>query len=73
MRDASYEPLKGRKSNYRRLLLVLSNRLYGFFNQLNEETYDSVLIVDDRLYDRSWSKTVELLFRVWDHTATDAS
>lgn len=68
-KDAAYELLKGCKSNWRRLLLVLSARLYGFFNRLTDETRDSVLIVDDSPYDRSRSKMVELLSRVWDHSS----
>jgi hypothetical protein len=68
-KDAAYELLKGCTSNWRRLLLVLGARLYGFFNRLTNETRDSVLIVDDSPYDRSRSKAVELLSRVWDHSS----
>jgi hypothetical protein len=68
-KDAAYELLKGCKSNWRRLLLLLGTRLYGFFNRLTDETRDSVLIVDDSPYDRSRSKMVELLSRVWDHSS----
>ena len=67
-KDAAYEVLKGCKSNWRRLILLLGVRLYGFFNRLTDETRDSVLIVDDSPYDRSRSKAVELLSRVWDHS-----
>ncbi len=67
-KDAAYELLKGCTSNWRRLLLLLSTRLYGFFNRLTDETRESVLIVDDSPYDRSRSKMVELLSRVWDHS-----
>ena len=68
-KDAAYELLKRCTSNWRRLLLVLGARLYGFFNRLTNETRDSVLIVDDSPYDRSRSKMVELLSRVWDHSS----
>ena len=67
-KDAAYELLKGCTSNWRRLLLLLGARLYGFFNRLTDESRDSVLIVDDSPYDRSRSKMVELLSRVWDHS-----
>lgn len=67
-KDAAYELLKGCTFNWRRLLLLLSARLYGFFNRLTDETRESVLIVDDSPYDRSRSKMVELLSRVWDHS-----
>jgi hypothetical protein len=50
------------------LLLQLSQRLYNFFNQLTDENRESVLIVDDSPYDRSRSKLVELLSRVYDHS-----
>lgn len=67
-KDAAYELLKGCSSNWRRLLLLLGTRLYGCFNRLTDETRESVLIVDDSPYDRSRSKMVELLCRVWDHS-----
>jgi len=68
-KDAAYERLKGCTSNWRRLLLVLGSRLYGFFNRLTDESRESVLIVDDSPYDRSRSKMVELLSRVRDHSS----
>jgi len=68
-KDAAYELLKGCTSNWRRLLLIVGARLYGFFNRLTDETRDSVLIVDDSPYDRSRSKMVELLSRVWDRSS----
>ena len=68
-KDAAYDLLKGCTSNWRRLLLILGARLYGFFNRLTNEKRDSVLIVDDSPYDRSRSKMVELLSRVWDHSS----
>ena len=68
-KDAAYELLKGCRTNWRRLLLLLGARLYGFFKRLADEKRDSVLIVDDSPYDRSRSKMVELLSRVWDHSS----
>ena len=67
-KDAAYEVLKGSSSNWRRLLLTIGMKLYHFFNKLTDETRESVLIVDDSPYDRSRSKSVELLSRVWDHS-----
>jgi len=67
-KDAAYEVLKGSRSNWRRLLLIIGMKLYHFFNRLTDETRESVLIVDDSPYDRSRSKSVELLSRVWDHS-----
>ena len=67
-KDAAYELLKGCRSNWRRLLLTIGVRLYHFFNHLTDDKRESVLIVDDSPYDRSRSKSVELLSRVWDHS-----
>ncbi len=67
-KDAAYEVLKRCTSNWRRLILLLGVQLYGFFNRLTDETRESVLLVDDSPYDRSRSKAVELLSRVWDHS-----
>jgi len=67
-KDAAYEVLKGCKSNWRRLLLGIGVQLYNFLNRLTVEKRESVLIVDDSPYDRSRSKSVELLSRVWDHS-----
>jgi len=67
-KDAAYEILKGCTSNWRRMILRLGIRIYRFLNRLTDETRESVLIVDDSPYDRSRSKKVELLSRVWDHS-----
>ena len=67
-KDAAYEILKGCKSNWRKLLLLLGGQLYHFFDRLTDEERESVLIVDDSCYDRSRSKSVELLSKVWDHS-----
>lgn len=67
-KDAAYELLKGQTFNWRRLLLSLGLRLFGVFNRLTSDERESVLIIDDSPYDRSRSKRVELLARVWDHS-----
>lgn len=67
-KDAAYDLLKGSRSNWRRFLLILGVRLYRFFDRLTGDQRESVLIIDDSTYDRSRSKKVELLSRVWDHT-----
>jgi hypothetical protein len=66
-KDAAYELLKGTRYNWRRLLLDIGRRIFTFFNRLTDEKRESVLIVDDSLYDRSRSKAVEMLCRVHDH------
>ncbi|MCP3873786.1 MAG: transposase [Desulfobacteraceae bacterium] len=68
-KDAAYDVLKGCNSNWRKLLLGIGIKLYSFFNRLTDEERESVLIVDDSPYDRSRSKSVELLSRVWDHSS----
>ena len=67
-KDAAYELLKGTTYNWRRLLLSLGQRLHSFFNRLTDEKRETVLIIDDSPYDRSRSKLVELLSRVYDHS-----
>lgn len=67
-KDAAYDVLKGCRSNWRRLLMDIGIKIYGFLNRLTDEERESVLIVDDSPYDRSRSKSVELLSRVWDHS-----
>jgi hypothetical protein len=67
-KDAAYELLKGQTYNWRRLLLALGLRLFGVFSRLTSDERESVLIIDDSTYDRSRSKWVELLTRVWDHS-----
>ena len=68
-KDAAYQLLKGTTYNWRRLLLCLGRRLFVFFNRLTSEDRQTVLIIDDSPYDRSRSKMVELLCRVWDHSS----
>jgi hypothetical protein len=67
-KDAAYQLLKATTYNWRRLLLCLGRRLFVFFNRLTNEDRETVLIIDDSPYDRSRSKMVELLCRVWDHS-----
>jgi hypothetical protein len=68
-KDAAYQILKGSTYNWRRLMLILATRLFTVFDRLTDEQRESVLIIDDSPYDRSRSKTVELLSRVYDHSA----
>jgi hypothetical protein len=66
-KDAAYDLLKGVRYNWRKLLLLLAKRIFSVINRLTDEGRESVLILDDSTYDRSRSKTVELLSRVYDH------
>jgi hypothetical protein len=67
-KDAAYELLKAETYNWRRLLLDLGLRLFGVLNRLTSDERESVLIIDDSSYDRSHSKKVELLARIFDHS-----
>lgn len=67
-KDAAYQMLRGTSFNWRRLLLCLGRRLFAIFNPLTNDDRESVLIIDDSTYDRSRSKWVELLSRVYDHS-----
>ena len=67
-KDAAYQLLKATTYNWRRLLIRLAQRLHSLFNRLTEEDRETVLIIDDSSYDRSRSKLVELLCRVYDHS-----
>ena len=55
--------------NWRKLLFLLSTRIYPVFKGLNSNADEEVLIADDSPYDRSQSKFVELLSRVFDHNS----
>ena len=66
-KDAAYDLLKGERFNWRNLLLCLAYRLFKVIDPLTGEDRESVFIIDDSLYDRSRSKNVELLSRVYDH------
>jgi hypothetical protein len=66
-KDAAYELLKGSCHNWRKVLMMISVKLLALFNSLTSQTREKVLIIDDSPYDRSRSKKVELLARVFDH------
>ncbi len=67
-KDAAYDLLKACTYNWRRLLLITGVRLHRIFHRLTDDQRESVLIIDDSPYDRSRSKKVELLSRVFDHS-----
>jgi len=67
-KDAAYELLKGPRYNWRKLLLFLAVRIVCVLGLLTDKDRKKVLIIDDSTYDRSHSKVVELLARVYDHS-----
>lgn len=66
-KDVAYDFLKNPRYNWRKLLVMYAIKVSGYFAGLTEEHRDNVLIIDDTLWDRSRSKSVELLARVFDH------
>ena len=67
-KDAAYELLKGPRYNWRKLLLFLAVSIVCVLGLLTDKDRKKVLIIDDSTYDRSHSKFVELLARVYDHS-----
>jgi IS4 transposase len=65
-KDAVYEFLKCEKFNWRYLLLSLSIKILDFIDKLSNK--EKVLVLDDSALNRSRSKKVELLTRVFDHS-----
>jgi len=67
-KDAVYEFLNSSTYNWRRFTLHLFSRIYLLITHLLDNASEEVLIIDDSPYDRSRSKKVELLARVFDHS-----
>lgn len=65
-----YGFLNNSNYNWRKLLFLLSTRIYLIFKELNSNPNEEVLIIDDSTYDRSRSKFVELLSKVFDHNSS---
>jgi hypothetical protein len=68
-KDAVYNFLNSPRYNWRRFILLLSVKIYIQIRNLLDDSSEEVLIFDDSPYDRSRSKKVELLSRVFDHTS----
>lgn len=66
-KNAIYDVLRRPNYNWRSLLLNLSALLIRFFTSLSDDRRETVLIIDDSIIERSRSKKVELLARVFDH------
>ncbi len=66
-KDAVYDFLNSSTYNWRRFTLLLCSRIYVLIKNLLDDSSEEVLIVDDSTYDRSRSKKVELLSKVYDH------
>jgi len=68
-KDVAYDFLKDPSFNWRKALLFLAVNILATINGLTGEIRKKVAIVDDSPYDRSRSKNVELLAKVYDHAA----
>ncbi len=69
-KDAIYRLLNDCHYNWRRFLLLVSSQIiHNRIVPLTDEKRVNVFIVDDSLFSRSRSKTVELLARVFDHVS----
>ena len=68
-KDAVYNFLNSPVYNWRRFTLLLSIKVYMLIQNLLDDSSEEVLVFDDSPYDRSRSKKVELLSRVFDHAA----
>jgi hypothetical protein len=67
-KSAAYRFLNSPRYNWRRLLLNLcSSIIEDVLEPLNSRNHNNVLILDDTLYSRARSKSVELLANVYDH------
>ena len=67
LKDAAYDLLKGARYNWRKLLLLLSFSISTAIDALTDKTREKVIIIDDSPYDKSRSKMLELLSKVFDH------
>ncbi|MFZ5986340.1 MAG: IS4 family transposase [Bacillota bacterium] len=67
-KNTAYRFLNSSTFNWARLLLLLVTLIIEGINKLTSDDRVNVLIVYDSLYDRSRSKKVELLSKVFDHT-----
>ena len=67
-KDAVYNFLNSPTYNWRRFTILLSRKIYRIIKNFLDDSSEEVLILDDSTYDRSRSKKVELLSRVYDHS-----
>jgi hypothetical protein len=70
-KDAVYDFLNSSTYNWWRFTLLLCSRIYLLIKKLLDDSSEEVLIIDDSTYDRSRSKKVELLSKVYDHCTGD--
>lgn len=67
-KDVVYRFLSQPTYNWKKFLLLLSSRLISMCTRLTSDKRVNVLVLDDTLFSKSRSKSVELLSTVFDHT-----
>ena len=68
-KDVAYDLLENPRYNWRQFLFRLVKRIITVIELLTSEEREKVLVVDDSDYDRSRSKKVELLAKIFDHNS----
>ncbi len=68
-KDVAYDLLENPRYNWRQFVMRLAVKVVRVIELLTNEEREKVLVVDDSDYDRSRSKTVELLARIFDHNS----
>lgn len=68
-KDVAYDLLENPRYNWRQFLLKLVVKIITVVEMLTSEEREKVLVADDSDYDRSRSKKVELLARIFDHNS----
>jgi len=67
-RDAVYRLLRSRHINWNTFLFAVVLKVCTWVNSLTSEDRLTAIIIDDTLFHRPFSKKLELLSRVFDHT-----
>lgn len=68
-KDVAYDLLENPRYNWRQFVMRLAVKIVRVVELLTNEEREKVLVIDDSDYDRSRSKTVELLARIFDHNS----
>ncbi len=68
-KDVAYDLLENPRYNWRQFVMRLAVKIVRVIELLTNEEREKVLVIDDSDYDRSRSKTVELLARIFDHNS----
>jgi hypothetical protein len=67
-KDAVYRLLRSSFINWSTFLIVVASRVCAWVDLLTSDTRLAALVLDDTLFERPYSKKLELVARVFDHT-----